>query len=120
MGYFFTRRLLKVRKHLTQTQFIALGFMTIILIGTFLLMLPVSSRSGEAGSFINCLFTATSASCVTGLVVDIYCDKCNCVWNHVLHQCTTYTKRSGGFCYAVLYGTKEAFERVRGSICAFG
>ena len=69
MGYFFPRRLLKVRKHLTQTQFIALGFMTIILIGTFLLMLPVSSRSGEAGSFINCLFTATSASCVTGLVV---------------------------------------------------
>lgn len=69
MGYFFTRRLLKVRKRLTQTQFIALGFMTIILIGTFLLMLPVSSRSGEAGSFINCLFTATSASCVTGLVV---------------------------------------------------
>ncbi len=69
MGNFFTRRLLKVRKRLTQTQFIALGFMTIILIGTFLLMLPVSSRSGEAGSFINCLFTATSASCVTGLVV---------------------------------------------------
>lgn len=58
-----------MRKRLTQTQFIALGFMTIILIGTFLLMLPVSSRSGEAGSFINCLFTATSASCVTGLVV---------------------------------------------------
>ncbi|MCI6886517.1 MAG: TrkH family potassium uptake protein [Lachnospiraceae bacterium] len=69
MGNFFTRRLLKMRKRLTQTQFIALGFMTIILIGTFLLMLPVSSRSGEAGSFINCLFTATSASCVTGLVV---------------------------------------------------
>lgn len=69
MGNNLTRKLLRMRKHLTQTQFIAFGFMTIILIGTLLLMLPVSSKSREAGSFVNCLFTATSASCVTGLVV---------------------------------------------------
>lgn len=57
------------RRRLSQTQFIAYGFMLLILAGTVLLMLPVSSRSHEFGNFINCLFTATSASCVTGLVV---------------------------------------------------
>ena len=63
------RKLYHVRSHLTQTQFIASGFLGIILTGTLLLMLPVSSRTGEVSSFLNCLFTATSASCVTGLVV---------------------------------------------------
>ena len=62
-------KLYQVRSHLTQTQFIAYGFMAIILTGTLLLMLPISSKSREASSFLNCLFTATSASCVTGLVV---------------------------------------------------
>ena len=69
MGNILTKRLYRMRSHLTQTQFIAYGFMLIIAVGTGLLMLPVSSRSGEAGSLLNCLFTATSASCVTGLVV---------------------------------------------------
>lgn len=63
------QKLYHVRSHLTQTQFIASGFLGIILTGTLLLMLPVSSRTGEVSSFLNCLFTATSASCVTGLVV---------------------------------------------------
>ena len=69
MGNVLTKRLYKMRNHLTQTQFIAFGFMLIIMTGTLLLMLPVSSRNGGHGSFLNCLFTATSASCVTGLVV---------------------------------------------------
>lgn len=69
MGTILTRKLHQMRSHLTQTQFIAYGFIGIILTGTLLLMLPISSRTGEAGKFINCLFTATSASCVTGLVV---------------------------------------------------
>lgn len=61
-------------KHLTQTQFIAVGFFLIIMAGTLLLMLPVSSRSGQWTGFLSCLFTATSATCVTGLiVVDTYC-----------------------------------------------
>lgn len=61
-------------KHLTQTQFIAVGFFLIIIAGTFLLMLPASSRSGEWTDFLSALFTATSATCVTGLVVvDTYC-----------------------------------------------
>lgn len=54
---------------LSQTQYIAHGFLILILAGTLLLMLPVSSRSGEGASFMDALFTATSASCVTGLVV---------------------------------------------------
>jgi len=46
-----------------------LGFICIILVGTLLLMLPISSKSGETLPFVSALFTATSASCVTGLVV---------------------------------------------------
>lgn len=52
---------------LTYPKIVALGFALIILIGTVLLMLPVSSR-GEEISFIDAFFTATSATCVTGLV----------------------------------------------------
>ena len=59
----------KRKKQLSQTQTIALGFFIMILIGTGLLMLPFSSRTGEFTSFADALFTAISASCVTGLVV---------------------------------------------------
>ncbi len=59
----------KLTKRLSGMQLIAVGFFIIILIGTLLLMLPVSSRSGEYTPFMTALFTATSASCVTGLVV---------------------------------------------------
>jgi len=45
------------------------GFAAMIAVGTILLMLPVSSNAGQWTSFINCLFTATSAVCVTGLAV---------------------------------------------------
>lgn len=45
------------------------SFFILILVGTFLLMLPICSRSGEVTPFLNSLFTATSATCVTGLVV---------------------------------------------------
>ena len=45
------------------------GFAGIIMLGAILLMLPVSSETGQSTSFINALFTATSAVCVTGLVV---------------------------------------------------
>lgn len=50
------------------TRLIASGFALIILVGALLLTLPVSNRSGQ-GNFLNSLFTATSATCVTGLVV---------------------------------------------------
>jgi trk system potassium uptake protein TrkH len=44
-------------------------FVVLIAIGTVLLMLPISTVSGESARFIDALFTATSAACVTGLVV---------------------------------------------------
>ncbi|MBE5962437.1 MAG: Trk family potassium uptake protein [Lachnospiraceae bacterium] len=54
---------------LTQTQIIALGFLLMIVAGGLLLMLPISSKSGEWTSFSDALFTSTSATCVTGLIV---------------------------------------------------
>lgn len=57
------------KKSLTQTQFIAFGFFVLILTGTLLLTLPFASRDGHSMDFLGALFTATSASCVTGLVV---------------------------------------------------
>jgi trk system potassium uptake protein TrkH len=49
-------------------RLIVLGFAGVILAGAFLLMMPVSVREGQQVSFINALFTSTSAVCVTGLI----------------------------------------------------
>jgi trk system potassium uptake protein TrkH len=54
---------------LTPPQILVIGFALIILIGATLLSLPVASATGVPVSFLNALFTATSAACVTGLVV---------------------------------------------------
>ena len=54
---------------LSSFQIILFGFVAVILIGAFLLMLPISSKSGEGTAFIDSLFTSTSAVCVTGLIV---------------------------------------------------
>lgn len=54
---------------LSPPQIMVLGFALIILIGAMLLMLPISITSGHTVSFIDALFTSTSATCVTGLVV---------------------------------------------------
>ena len=54
---------------LSSLQIIALGFLLIILAGTALLMLPWATRAPGGASFGDALFTATSATCVTGLVV---------------------------------------------------
>lgn len=59
----------RIHSKLTQTQMIVVGFMLIIMTGSLLLMLPWASRSHEVTPFLDTLFTATSASCVTGLVV---------------------------------------------------
>ncbi|MCP3763550.1 TrkH family potassium uptake protein [Domibacillus sp. A3M-37] len=45
------------------------GFAFVIFLGAYLLTLPVATRDGEGLSFLNALFTSTSATCVTGLVV---------------------------------------------------
>ena len=54
---------------ISTTRLIALAFASIILIGTLLLMTPAASRSGIGCSFRGALFTATSATCVTGLTL---------------------------------------------------
>lgn len=54
-------------KNLSATKVIAAAFAVIILLGTLLLNLPAASRSGAAVGFLPALFTATSATCVTGL-----------------------------------------------------
>ena len=57
------------RRNVTSFQVIIISFLGLILAGSLLLMLPISSRQGEFTSFPDALFTATSATCVTGLVV---------------------------------------------------
>lgn len=48
---------------------LAVGFLSLIIIGTILLNLPIASKSGESIGLIDALFTASSAVCVTGLIV---------------------------------------------------
>ena len=57
------------KKHMTSFQLIIMGFAGVILLGTVLLMLPFSSAEKVITPFHEALFTATSAVCVTGLVV---------------------------------------------------
>ena len=64
------RKVMKKRRvRLSATQTIAIGFAAIILVGAGLLALPAASRSGVSCGFFPALFTATSATCVTGLVL---------------------------------------------------
>ncbi len=57
------------RKSINPTRYIVLGFGAIILLGTLLLHLPISAQDGQMTPWLACLFTATSATCVTGLVL---------------------------------------------------
>ncbi|MDP8908396.1 MAG: Trk family potassium uptake protein, partial [Chloroflexota bacterium] len=61
-----------VGSHLTlhqPAQFVVVGFVVASLLGALLLLIPAASESGATTSFLTALFTATSAVCVTGLVV---------------------------------------------------
>ena len=58
-----------LKRKLSSFQIILLGFAGVILLGAFLLTLPISSKAREWTSFIDALFTSTSAVCVTGLIV---------------------------------------------------
>ncbi len=58
-----------LKRKLSSFQIILLGFAGVILLGALILTLPISSKSHEWTSFIDALFTSTSAVCVTGLVV---------------------------------------------------
>ncbi len=72
MSNLFTRARARIQKTLRQmrpAQIIVLVFALLILAGALLLSLPVSAASGKPTPFLTCLFTATSATCVTGLSV---------------------------------------------------
>ena len=59
----------KIRKFIPPGKIITLSFGAMILLGALLLMLPVSTRDGKGAAFFDALFTSTSATCVTGLVL---------------------------------------------------
>ena len=59
----------RYERKLTHAQTMTLGFFMVIAVGTLLLMLPISNKDGNFCSLPDALFTATSATCVTGLVV---------------------------------------------------
>lgn len=59
----------KIKEKLNSYQIIAIIYVLIVLLGTLLLAMPISSKTGEFTPFIDSLFTATSATCVTGLVI---------------------------------------------------
>ncbi|MEY5057737.1 MAG: hypothetical protein RI987_541 [Actinomycetota bacterium] len=81
------------RKGLHPTQVVAGAFTAIILIGTFLLMLPLATNSGKATPFIDALFTATSATTVTGLsTLDVETH-----WNLFGHTVIALLIQVGGF-----------------------
>ena len=58
-----------LQKKLTSSQIIIIGFASVILFGALLLMLPYATIDGNGAVFKDALFTATSAVCVTGLIV---------------------------------------------------
>ena len=68
-------------------RIIIFGFLLVILLGSFLLMLPVATKEGVVTPFSDALFTATSAVCVTGLVV---------------HDTATYWSNFGQFIIVLL------------------
>lgn len=59
----------RVNRYINPFHIIIGGFLLVILLGSILLTLPVASQTGVRTPFINALFTATSATCVTGLVI---------------------------------------------------
>ncbi len=65
----FLQYIFRAFSRISPGRLIILGFFMVILLGTALLMLPISIRDGVSVSFVDALFTSTSAVCVTGLVV---------------------------------------------------
>ena len=59
----------KTEKRWSPAQTLVVGFLLIIAAGTLILCLPISSASGKATPMFECLYTATSATCVIGLTV---------------------------------------------------
>ena len=60
----------KKRLALSTTHYIMISFLLVILVGSILLSLPISTVDGKSVSYTDALFTATTATCVTGLVTN--------------------------------------------------
>lgn len=72
----FSNVLLRIGyKNWSPVQKIASSFLMVILVGAFMLMLPISNQDGQWLNFIDALFTSTSATCVTGLVTRVTADQ---------------------------------------------
>lgn len=69
MGYITYRKKNKTFASLSPTRIIVSSFLFVILLGAFILNLSISSNDGQSIGFLDALFTATSATCVTGLVI---------------------------------------------------
>ncbi len=69
LGRIVKHQQINLKKRWSTMQILAFGFAFLILLGSVLLWLPISNRNHESIPFLNALFTATSATCVTGLVV---------------------------------------------------
>ena len=79
----------KVKPRMSVWRYLALGYLLLILFGSFLLMLPFAKQSGEWGTFadyVDGLFTATSATCVTGLTPVVTADHWT-TFGHVVILC---------------------------------
>lgn len=84
------KRLLHIK--MTTTRIIVLGFLIGILLGGFLLWLPVSSKSGQEISFVDALFVATTSLCVTGLTPVVMAEQ----WNYFGQTVILFLMQFGG------------------------
>lgn len=57
------------KKNLTPAQYLVSGYFVVIMLGSMLLMLPIATKDGLGLGIVDAIFTATSATCVTGLIV---------------------------------------------------
>ena len=74
----------KLLRFLGPTRMIALSFVLVILVGSFLLWLPFSQNPGMRASYLDSLFVATSATCVTGLMPFAVIDQYNLIGQTVI------------------------------------
>ena len=77
---------------MTTTRIIVLGFLIGILLGAFLLWLPVSSKAGQDISFVDALFVATTSLCVTGLTPVVMAEQ----WNYFGQTVILFLMQFGG------------------------
>ena len=59
---------IKGKLHVSPFLLVMISFIVVILVGSFLIVTPIGQTSGKWGNYVDALFTATSATCVTGLV----------------------------------------------------